>query len=149
MPGPPPKHPGTRARRNRTTTAATLRAGHDVTAPELPAGVPWHELVLTWWADVWASPMAPEYAESDHHGLFLLAMLHQDFWTAAEPKDRQAAAKEIRLQEQRYGLSPIDRRRLQWTIEHAEEATDRGARRRAGTARQPDQGDDPRLTLVE
>lgn len=152
MPGPPPKHPGTRARRNRTATAATLRADDSLTAPELPelgTGRPWHDLVLSWWADLWASPMAPEYTESDQHGLFLLAVLHQDFWTATEPKDRQNAAKEIRLQEQRYGLSPIDRRRLQWTIEHAQEATDRGARRRNATPRPPDEGEDPRLTLVQ
>ncbi|WP_457851847.1 phage terminase small subunit [Kocuria carniphila] len=154
MPGPLPKPVGVRARRHKTSTAAKLRSDATIIAPELPPlplNQEWHELVRTWWEDIWASPMAPEYTESDRHGLFKVAMLHQDFWTAESSKGRQDAAKEIRLQEMRYGLSPIDRRRLQWEIERTEEAKDRGTRRRAGgsTSRQPDEGDDPRLTLVQ
>jgi len=142
MPGPAPKHASVRARRNRTATAATLRVVHDVQAPPLPAR-DWHQLTEQWWADVWASPMAPEYDSSDRHGLFMLAMLVDAFWEAPAP----ALAAEIRLQRQCFGLTPIDRRRLQWEIERTEEAQDKGARRRAAAAPAPAAGTDPRDVL--
>ena len=135
MPGPAPKHSSTRARRNKTSTAATLKADPTVSAPELPAivwhpmtelpAIVWHPMTEHWWADVWSSPMAPEFDDSDKHGLFALAMIVNDFWTAATARDRRDLAAEIRQQGQRFGLSPIDRRRLQWEIEK-----DRGEARR-------------------
>lgn len=130
MPGPMPKPASTRARRNRTSTAATLSADPKLKAPDLPPR-DWHPMTLLWWADVWSSPMAPEYDDSDRHGLFALAMLVDDFWTAGTPRDRRDIAAEIRQQGQRFGLSPIDRRRLQWEIERTEAAKDQGTRRRA------------------
>jgi hypothetical protein len=147
MPGPAPKHPSTRARRNKTTTAATLRADPAVTAPDLPDR-DWHPMTSAWWADVWASPMAPEFDGSDRHGLYALAMLVEDFWTADTARERKDLAAEIRQQGQRFGLSPIDRRRLQWEIERTEAAKDQGSRRRAAKAparTTPDQ--DPRAIL--
>lgn len=129
MPGPAPKDASTRRRRNKTSTAATLTANPDIVAPDLPE-VDWHPQTLDWWADIWSSPMAPEYDDSDIHGLYLLALLVNDFWTATTGKERTALAAEIRLQSQRFGLSPIDRRRLQWEIERTEEAQDKGERRR-------------------
>jgi hypothetical protein len=117
------------ARRNASATRATLSPDHDVEAPELPVRE-WHPQTLEWWADVWASPMAPEYDESDRHGLFALALLVDDFWTAESARERAALSAEIRLQRQCFGLSPIDRRRLQWEIERTEEAQDKGRKRR-------------------
>ena len=147
MPGPAPKPAGTRARRNKTSTSATIQADASIVAPELPA-YSWHPMTLAWWRDLWASPMAPEYEESDRHGLFKLAMLQDDFWTAETAKERKEASAEIRLQEQRFGLSPIDRRRLQWEIEKSEEAVERGSKRR-GSGRPPARsgGTDPRAVL--
>lgn len=142
-----PKDPSLRARRNKTSTKATLKADAAIVAPELPEW-DWHPMVLAWWRDLWASPMAPEYDDSDRHGLFKLAALQHDFWTAETAKERKDASAEIRLQEQRYGLSPIDRRRLQWEIEKTEEAVERGTKRRstAKPARSDDKGD-PRAVL--
>lgn len=130
MPGPAPKHPSARQRRNRTSTAATLVADPKLKAPRLPERE-WHEQTLAWWGDVWSSPMAPEYDESDHHGLFALAMLVDDFWSTQDAKLRKDLAAEIRQQRQCFGLTPIDRRRLQWEIEKADEAQDRGRKRRS------------------
>lgn len=124
---PTPKHSSARARRNRTSTSATLTLVHDVAAPKLPAGRDWHELTAEWWADVWASPMAPEYDSSDRHGLFILAELVDQFWKEPDAK----LASEIRLQRQCFGLSPIDRRRLQWEIDRGEEAERKTSQRRA------------------
>lgn len=128
MPGPPPKNPATRQRRNRTTTAAKLPAGPSrIRAPKLPdreGG--WHELVTAAWRDWWASPMAREWVKADVVGLFVLAELLQQFYETGDAK----LAAEIRQQRQAYGLTPLDRRRLQWEIERAEDAAERGARRR-------------------
>lgn len=142
--GPPPKHPSTRRRQNRSSTAATLTLVHNVTAPDLPAGREWHELTLEWWADVWASPMAPEYHESDKHGLFILAALVDDFWR--EPS-REIAA-EIRLQRTRFGLTPMDRRSLQWEIERGEEAEERTTQRRQRKSKPKARQKDPRALLA-
>ncbi|MEV6344142.1 hypothetical protein [Actinoplanes sp. NPDC051851] len=148
MPGPPPKHPGTRQRRNRTSTAATLSVVHDVEEPALPTRL-WHEQTRSWWRDIWASPMAPEWDDSDVHGLFNLALLVDDFWTTDDPKLRKELAAEIRQQRQGFGLTPIDRRRLQWEIERTDEAQDRGRRRRAAVPASPPKpaAEDPRAVL--
>lgn len=145
---PMPKHSSTRARTNKSSTAATLVADPDFEAPDLPPGV-WNDQTREWWVDVWASPMAPEYDDSDRHGLFQLARLVNDFWSDDMSfRDRVVAAAEIRQQSQRFGLSPLDRRRLQWEIERSEEARDKGEKRKAAkkTAGSKSKGD-PRATL--
>lgn len=142
-----PKDPSIRVRRNKASTKATLKSDASIIAPELPA-YDWHPMVLAWWRDLWSSPMAPEFDDSDRHGLFKLALLHDDFWKADQPKVRKEASAEIRLQEQRFGLSPIDRRRLQWEIERTEEAVERGEKRRtASKPSGPASKGDPRTVL--
>lgn len=141
---PAPKHPSVRARRNKTSTAATLSLVHNVVAPQLPErDEPWRPETLAWWADTWASPMAPEFHKSDVHGLFLLAALVDDFWTSPST----ALAAEIRLQRQCFGLTPMDRRRLQWEIERSEEAVDKGEKRRAAAPKPRAGTADPRVAL--
>jgi hypothetical protein len=132
MPGPPPKHSSTRARRNKVAGAKQLQAVHDVEVPSLPEmdDLLWHSLTVKWWADIWASPMAPEFDHSDIHGLYVLAMLVNAFWI--EPS--QSLAAEIRLQRQCFGLTPIDRRRLQWEIARGEAADAETAERRNSRA---------------
>lgn len=144
MAGPPPKDPALRQRRNRTTTSATLPAEEEPARagpPQLPRSRKWNRLTRSWWRDVWRSPMAGEYLESDVHGLYLLAELVDQFWTA--PTKELAA--EIRLQRQCYGLSPIDRRRLQWEVARADEVQKRQAQRRVRRAQ--DGEIDPREAL--
>jgi hypothetical protein len=88
-------------------------------------------MVIEWWDAVWRSPMAAEYLDTDMKGgLYLLAELHQRRWTSDETKEVIAAAAEIRHQEVRFGLSPIDRRRLQWEVEKAERAVEKTQTRR-------------------
>lgn len=128
---PLPKHPSTRARRNKVSGARTLSVVHDVEIPALPDVRLWHPLTESWWDDIWASPMAPEFDHSDVHGLFLLAMLVDAFWV--EPST--TLASEIRLQRQCFGLTPIDRRRLQWEIDRGEQAEQQTSQRR--TAAKP------------
>lgn len=146
----PKKDASVRRRANKATTAATLdRIPQHV--PDMPSGLAWHAETLRWWDDVWSSPMSPEWDDSDIHNVIICAMLYNDIWTAETAKERKDAASEFRLQRKDLGLTPYDRRRLEWTIATAGEATDRGkARREASkTSPQPQQSADPRLVLVQ
>jgi hypothetical protein len=144
MPGPAPKHPSVRARTNKASTRATLTAPTaEVVIPDLPDDRAWHPQTEAWWADVWRSPMAPEFDQSDVHGLLILAVLVDGFWV----RPHWTAAAEIRLQGQRFGLSPLDRRRLQWEIERVDEAQDKGRKRRQQAATPAETGADPRDVL--
>ena len=130
----PPNPKRSPARRNRSATKATLTAQlpEDIDIPTLPdRDLGWHTLTVKWWNDVWSSPMAPEYDSSDLHGLFVLADLLDAYWCEPSAKARSGLAAEIRLQRQCFGLTPIDRRRMQWEIERTDAAQDRGERRRA------------------
>lgn len=131
---PLPKTAATRARTNKSSTHRHLELTHDVEAPKLPAGRKWQKATRDWWRDVWASPMAPEYDSSDVHGLFMLAVMVDDFWV--EPSTVKAA--EIRLQRQCFGLSPIDRRRLQWEIDRGDSAQAKTRKRREASSPKPE-----------
>lgn len=108
--------------------------------PELGKGCAWHELTRRWWGRVWDSPMSGEYLPTDEDGLIRVAILVNDYYL--EPKATTLA--EIRLQEQRFGLSPLDRRRLEWEIAKSEEAEEK-RKRRAPPAKKT--GTDPRALL--
>jgi hypothetical protein len=97
--------------------------------------------------------MAGEYLDADVHGLFVLVALTDGYWRRMEAGQISGAnelAKELRLQRQAFGLSPIDRRRLQWEVDRGEEAEGRRKKRQPS---KPDPsakpGADPRLTLVQ
>lgn len=124
--GPPPKNPRLRQRKNKTSTAATLPmpkidASKAIALRELPARgpgeTPWHPDTLTFWREVWTSPMAGEFIAVDVPGLVILARLVDAFNLGAI-----GLAAEIRLQRQCFGLTPLDRRRLQWEIERTSAA---------------------------
>ena len=154
---PTPKPASQRQRRNKSVTASTLRAVPDAVVPDLPprmktvgekddlepleVEVPWHAMTLAWWQDIWTSPMAPEFLDSDVHGLYVLAALVDQFWR--EPST--ALAAEMRLQRQCFGLTPVDRRRLEWHVEQAEQAVEKTTARRQ--RKTPKSGKDPRDAL--
>lgn len=143
--GPAPKPAHLRQRRGRKSTAAELVAPETPNVPELPSGSrKWHELTLNWWRDVWASPMASEFLDTDAAGLARLAILVDDFNAAEMSSERVRLLTEIRLQEARFGLSPVDRARLHWEVAKGEEAE---RRRRPEKPARPDRVADPRLAL--
>jgi hypothetical protein len=72
--------------------------------------------------------MAAEFLDVDIQGLYVLAALIDQFWNQGST----ALAAEIRLQRQCFGLTPIDRRRLQWEVERVEEVADRRRRKPRG-----------------
>lgn len=147
------KDPSVKAGRAKASTRSTLRPLQpgQVEIPELPdppAGQSWHPQVRVFWETVWTSPMAAEYVDADLRGLYMLAMLEQVVWTTESATMRQSAMGEIRLARKDYGLTPYDRRRLEWTIEQTEDAQARGETRRARTATpSPAEADDPRRGL--
>jgi hypothetical protein len=121
----PPKDPKVRQRRNVDVTAATLIDTSPLVAgqkPELPVRTDaegkvdkWHESALEAWGDIWASPMASEYTQADVHRVVMYVDLLDKYWKGAT-----ALAAEIRLQGVCLGVTPIDRRRLQWEIKRVE-----------------------------
>ena len=139
MPGPPPKDPKLRQRRNKTATRATMVRTRPPRqrAPRLPDR-DWHPLTRAWWSDVWGSPMAGQFLEVDRHALLRLAVLVDLFWR--DPTKDLAA--EIRLEQQAFGLTPIDRRRLQWAVQEETET-----RRVRTPPPAEDEGEDPRKVL--
>lgn len=117
MPGPLPKDPKIRQRTNQTVTRSTLVADANARArvPKLPKRsdeTEWHAMTKSWWRDFWRSPMAGELLPADVHRVYLLAELVNQFWQSPT----SALATEIRLQGMCFGLTPIDRRRLQWEV---------------------------------
>jgi len=79
--------------------------------------------------------MAQEYLPTDVDGLARLALLVDDFHKAETARERRELMQEIRLQEARFGLSPVDRARLHWEVERGEEAE--AKRRRRSVAPEP------------
>lgn len=140
------KDSSVRARRNTASTASKLTPSSKP-VPTIPDGL-WHAEAVRWWNDVWSSPMSPEWDDSDIHNVIICAMLYNDIWTAETAKERKDAAGEFRLQRKDLGLTPYDRRRLEWSIESAEESKDRGRQRRArSTQSVADPAADPRSVL--
>lgn len=142
MPGPAPKNPLLRQRRNRKPTVANLEGAPAASSRQLPVRddkLPWHRQASDLWTLAWASPMAAEYLEADVAGLLLLVELTHRFWNRPDPK----TAAEIRQQRLVYGLDPMARRRLQWEVARAKEAT-----RKTEPTPTPKRANDPRLRLV-
>ena len=142
--GPAPKPTSLRQRRNKKSGAATLSAPQTekVKIPTLqnPDKRKFHRLTRAWWKRVWNSPMASEYLESDVDGLARLALLVDEYYKSP-CKDIMS---EIRLQEARFGLSPVDRSRLQWEVLKGEEAE---RKRKPPKMEHPTSSKDPRGVL--
>lgn len=147
--GPAPKPAHLRQRRNRKAGAATLTAPENPRVPELgnPDGREWHPMTLRWWQRVWESPMAGEYLDTDIDGLERLALLVDDFYNATGATARKDLMQEIRLQEARFGLSPVDRSRLQWEVQKGEEAARKRRPREQASGSGEQHRGDPRQAL--
>jgi hypothetical protein len=117
--GPAPKPAHLRQRTNKKAGIATLEAPapDSVEVPEIPnpdARV-WHPLTVQAWQRAWESPMSSQWLATDADALGRLALLWDQFYAKPGP----GVMAEIRLQEQRFGFSPLDRSRLQWEIKRA------------------------------
>ncbi len=136
--GPAPKPSPLRQRTNHKAGRAELRLTRPGKVPTIPNPDKrkWHPLTRKTWKHAWLSPMASQWLESDTDALGRLALLWDQFYT--QPLAPLLA--EIRLQESRFGLSPLDRSRLQWEIRRAEPSRTAPATKRSVT--------DPRALLM-
>jgi hypothetical protein len=143
MPGPPPKPAHLRARTNRKAGAAQLEVPSKPKIPAIPNpdGREWHPLTISAWKTAFSSPMASEWLDADVDALGRLALLWDSFYHKPNPN----TMKEIRLQGQLFGLSPLDRSRLQWEINKADESEQKAQRRAASPRRTGTH--DPRAVL--
>lgn len=156
----PKKHPSLRARSNKAATAATLTITDTYKVPPLPTApdsfgpdgelIPgtWHLQTVEWWTAIWESPIPGAWQSFDIHGLYVIALLYDDIWTARTAKERKDAAGEYRLQRFAYFIAPYDRMKGEIVFAEAGDARERTARRRQASAViQPSTADDPRQIL--
>lgn len=142
-----PKDPKIRQRRNKSASRALLPA--EIAPREKPPRIPafpmkegaWHIMARKFWYDVWHSPMRYEFVHGDEPALIRLLYLVHVFWETG----KLDIAKEVRMMEREFGLTPLSRRRLEWTVAQAEEARDLHEHKRAKRARIIDV--DPREVL--
>jgi hypothetical protein len=81
-----------------------------------PSGVPELEgeylpSTLRWWEAIWSGPVAKHWLLADVASLELLAWMRDQ---VARGDGRAMLYREIRALEDRFGLSPVSRRRLGW-----------------------------------
>jgi hypothetical protein len=97
-----------------------IEASVDAMVPDIPNpdGRQWHALTLRDWAHACRSPMASQWIETDWDGIGRLAILWDEFYK----RPNADTLKEIRLQNPAFGLTPLDRSRLQWEVGRGEEA---------------------------
>lgn len=96
------------------------------------------------WAQLWATPQAVIWEESHAHR----EVAQYVRWKVRAEQGDLRAASEARQLSDRLGLNPLALLRLRAEVEHAEEAEDRGARRRESRAQKKPGGDaDPRAGL--
>lgn len=140
--GPAPKPAHLRQRTNKKAGNATISADESQEIPPIPNpdGREWHPLTVAAWSNAWKSAMASQWLETDADALGRVALLWDQFYN----RPSAGVMAEIRLQEQRFGLSPLDRSRLQWEVNRGDEA-DRKLRQREQPAKRP--SGDPRALL--
>lgn len=123
-----PKPLELRQNRTRKSGAATIEAPAKPRIPTIPNPDErvWHALTVRAWERAWSSPMAGQWIQTDEDALGRLALLWDEFYKKPHAK----TLAEIRLQESRFGLSPLDRSRLQWEVNRGEEAEQSAKRRK-------------------
>ena len=118
MPGPPPKHPDQRARRNKPSMTQLPAEGRKGRAPKWPFDAQTSaEKAL--WSELWRYPQAVMW---ERHRAFREVAAYVRQSVRAENGDEKAAPESRQLAD-RLGLTPLALRRLEWEIvatEHAE-----------------------------
>lgn len=112
--GPAPKLPDQRVRRNVPTSGDWVElppASYKGPTPPTPDGL--STTSLWTWSRWWESPMAHMWVEADWPGLMRLILLIDN--------GSKSDASEIRLQEERFGLSPSGRQKLRWLLPAGDE----------------------------
>lgn len=148
MPGPAPKDPSTRARRNADPIKKTELRFVKGKQPKLPdrfdeEGIPrsWPAQTVAWWKMWRESSLADQLTDTDWLFLLDTALIHAAFWDG----DLKQAA-ELRQRVAKYGATPEDRARLRISYATADEADDKAKNTRQAVV-PPAAGSDPRRVL--
>lgn len=111
--GPAPKPPDQRRRRNKPERGEwVVLPGDGYDGPEAPMPELETDHARYTWGLWWSSPMAHMWTEADWPALQRLIVMIDS---------GREKANEIRLQEERFGLSPKGRRDLRWVLPVEEE----------------------------
>lgn len=133
MPGPPPKHPAQRRRRNNKPDLLALPAeGRKGRAPKwpLPSQTDAEAKV---WTETWHTPQAAAW---ERLGWNRTVARYVRFLVRSEdPKSTVALLSEVRQLEDRLGLTPMSMLRLRWEVKADEVAEKRGEAAPAPTRR--------------
>ena len=129
MPGPAPKDPSRRARRNKDPHPIShIRAADPSPQPGLPTHVEWHPATVEWWR-VWKdAPQVEHFTVTDWQAALATARIHTAFWT----KPTALLATELRQREVNMGATIGDRLKLRMQEADADE---KDAKRTAPSSR--------------
>lgn len=110
-----PKHPSEKLGKDKPVVPPLkLPLVHDGAVPPLPKTFGWTPVGRAYWRTIWKSPMALTFIDADITALVRLTVLIE-LTTALEMN--AAILSEVRQLEDRFGLSPLARRRLQFDID--------------------------------
>ena len=118
--GPAPKaqHQRERDTRRRQSDSVVLTPDGVLRGPDLPIPDP-HPETVAWW-DTWRiSPQAQLFEDTDWEALKRAALLQDYVWKS--PKPSAAAISELRLIEERYGATFVDRQRAKIRIDRQDD----------------------------
>ena len=126
MPGPAPKHPDQRRRRNAAPVLTQLpAAGRQGDPPTWPLSKP-TATETAFWAEVWATPQAVAWERLGW--VRTVARYVRVAVQAEKPKAPAMVCSEARQMEDRLGLTPMSLLRLRWEISADEVAEARKAK---------------------
>ena len=123
MPGPPPKHPTQRRRRNNKPDLLALPAeGRKGRAPKWPLPEQ-SDAEAKVWSEMWHTPQAAAW---DRLGWTRTVARYVRFLVLSEKSDASVAMlAEVRQLEDRLGLTPMSMLRLRWEVKSDEVAAKR------------------------
>jgi hypothetical protein len=135
MPGPLPKDPARRARRNADTIERTVLVFEPAKQPRLPSIMPdgshWPAETRAWWRTWKDSPLSDAFTATDWAALLETAVLHGLFWTGDK-----SVAGEIRRRVAKHGATAEDRARLRISFAEADAADGGGRAEQVESARE-------------
>lgn len=119
-PGPAPKDPAQRVRRNKDSNQSfSLSSNGDLIGPELPSDREWCPATIEYF-DTWRrSPNARAFEVTDWLVLLRCARMHHILETSS--RYSSMLASELRQCESRLGATIEDRQKLRMNIAHGEE----------------------------
>ena len=114
-----------------------VQEGDDYFDPEFD----WAEPVKQWWHDIWSSPMASEFFDSDIHGLHMACVyLPEGLSPYYTPSDRLKSLTSFEATIKNFGLTPVSRENLRWAVSQGEQAQNRTNQLRSQASNTPQEG---------